>query len=52
MFSRREATPGVRENSGDRNAGIATWRTLMERERCPGSGQTLWVRIPVIVITS
>ena len=32
MSSRPEVTPGAPESSGDPNAGIATWRTLIERE--------------------
>jgi hypothetical protein len=33
MFSRPAVTPGALESSGDRNAGIATWRTLIGRQR-------------------
>jgi hypothetical protein len=45
MSSKHEVTPGVPESSGDRNAGIATWRTPIGRQRCRGSGQMLWGRI-------
>jgi hypothetical protein len=37
MFSRPAVTPGAPESSGDRNAGIATWRTPIGRRRCRGS---------------
>ena len=40
MSSRPEVTPGAPENSGDRDAGIATWRTPIRRQRCRGSEQT------------
>ena len=34
-----EVTPGAPESSGDRNAGIATWRMPIGRKRCRGSEQ-------------
>ena len=43
MSSRREVTPGAQESLGDRDAGIATWRTPIRRRRCRGSEQMSWV---------
>jgi DNA polymerase III subunit epsilon len=37
ISSRPEVTPGAPESLGDRNAGIATCRLLIERQRCHGS---------------
>jgi hypothetical protein len=45
MSSKPEVTPGAQEISDDRNAGIATWRMRIERQRCRGSEQTWWDRI-------
>jgi hypothetical protein len=42
MLSKPEVTPGVPEREGDRGAGIAMYRTPIRRQRCRGSGQTLW----------
>jgi hypothetical protein len=37
ISSRPEVMPGAPESSGDRNAGIATWRTRIKQQRCRGS---------------
>jgi hypothetical protein len=43
--SKDEVTPGAPASSGVRNAGIATWRTPIGRQRCRGCEQTSWGRI-------
>ena len=39
MFSRPEVALGAQESFGDRDAGIVTWQTPIERQRSLGYKQ-------------